>query len=99
MLLSSENGLELQLAAKLKDGVLVSLNGANVKDKLQAQQIQAKLGGAPPPIHDEVSSVKEQIAAEQVNNLLYIHFCRIKHLFPLVQVFSSMLTTQESYST
>ena len=70
MLLSSENGLELQLAAKLKDGVLVSLNGANVKDKLQAQQIQSKLGGALPPIHDEVSSVKEQIAAEQVNNLL-----------------------------
>ena len=69
MLLSSEDGLDSQLAAKLKDGIFISLNGANVKDKLQAQQMQSKLGEVLPPIPDEVNSIKEQIAADQVNKV------------------------------
>lgn len=66
VLLSSEVGLDSELAVKLKQGILVSLNGANVKDRLQARQMQSKLGGSLPPIPDEVSSIKEQIAADQV---------------------------------
>ena len=66
VLLSSEVGLDSELAVKLRQGILVSLNGANVKDRLQAQQMQSKLGGPLPPIPDEVSSIKEQIAADQV---------------------------------
>ena len=65
-LLSSEVGLDSELAAKLSQGILVSLNGANVKDRLKVQQMQSKLGAPLPPIPDEVSSIKEQIAADQV---------------------------------
>ena len=70
-MLSSEVGLDSELADKLKQGILVSLNGANVKDKIQAQLMQSKLGGPLPPIPDEVNSIKEQIAADQVT-ILYI---------------------------
>ena len=66
MLLSSEKGLDLELAVKLKQGILVSLNGANIKDKLQARQMEIKIGGALPPLPDEVSSIREQLAADQV---------------------------------
>ena len=66
MLLSSESGLDLELADKLKQGILVSLNGANIKDKLQARKMEAKIGGALPSLPDEVSSIKEQLAADQV---------------------------------
>ena len=66
MLLGSENGLDLELVAKLKEGILISLNGANIKDELQAEQMELKLGGPLPPIPDEVSSKEEQHAADQV---------------------------------
>ena len=60
MLLSCDSGLDLELAAKLKQGILVSLNGANIKDKLQARKMGTKIGGALPSPPDEASSTKEQ---------------------------------------
>ena len=38
VLLSSEVGLDSELVAKLNQGILVSLNGANVKDRSEMDQ-------------------------------------------------------------
>ena len=58
--MNSESCLDLEMVAKLKQGILVSLNGSNIKDKLQAWKMGVKIRGALPSLPDKVSSIKEQ---------------------------------------